>query len=476
MVGRVAKPPLLCELGRHKTDALAVWNDGYYFSQCARCGQDLVRTAFGRWTVPRGFRVVWAAQPPQATPPVHLVPEARAGDTSPGSVETPVVGTAAIDAQAPTVSADDPVPHAEARRPIAPVVDAEPRKRMDPREAVGERSLRYLFPSVQDRDGEPAETAVPAVFVAPPTSEPHVVVEPTMPVLEAPVPDEQPMPMSQNVSAEDASAPAAEEVEADAVPMSKPLIPDFMDGGAPLEVPYDLTTGRILPPEERPGTLSDVEVPKAVVPPAPSRARVGERVRTAAMSARAFVDGGPSPTTTKRAAAIRSRAFVERHAGLVAATVFGAFVVVAATIDRSDAPAPVSYRPLVRDAEPARVPAIRPQRVATTSPTPVPRVPVAAPDPRPFAAAPETPPAATRTPQPVAALEADPTLGVATVTASILRCRAKPDNDSETVRKLTRGVSVQLVRAAAGPGWVSVTQNGKRCWVSERYLSTTRRA
>lgn len=444
----VAKLPLLCELGWHKTDALALWNDGYYFSKCARCGRDLVRTAFGRWTVPRGFRVVWAAQPPQGTPPVHLAPERRADDTLPGMFEFPIVTTAAIDARAPTVFADAPTADAEARHLNEPVADAEPRKRTDPREAVGERSLRYLFPSVEDRDREPAKTAAPAVFVAPPTSEPHVVVEPTVPVPEALVPDEQPTPASQDdVSAADASAPAAEEVEADAFPMPKPLIPDFMDGSAPLEVPYDLKTGRILPPEERPGTPADEKAPEAAVPPAP----------------------------TKRAAAIRPRAFVKRYAGLAAAAVFGAVVVTAATLDRSDVPAPASHRPLVRDAEPARAPAIRPQRVAARAPTPAPHVPVAAPDPQPLPAPPETPPAAKRTSQPVAALEAMPKPGEATVTASILRCRAKPDNDSATVRKLTRGVSVQLGGAGAGPGWVSVTQNGKRCWVSERYLSRTRR-
>lgn len=58
--------PLLCALGRHRTDPLAQWNDGYYFARCKRCGHDLVRTAFGDWTIPRGYRVVWAAHQPEA--------------------------------------------------------------------------------------------------------------------------------------------------------------------------------------------------------------------------------------------------------------------------------------------------------------------------------------------------------------------------------------------------------------------------
>lgn len=67
--------PLLCELGWHKADPLARWNAGYYFSTCGRCGHDLVRTAYGGWRVPKGFKVVWQAQPPESLTSVELVPE-----------------------------------------------------------------------------------------------------------------------------------------------------------------------------------------------------------------------------------------------------------------------------------------------------------------------------------------------------------------------------------------------------------------
>ena len=52
---------LLCSLGLHVPKGSVRWNHGYYFTKCARCGRDLVRTAHGRWHVPQGQRVVWQA-------------------------------------------------------------------------------------------------------------------------------------------------------------------------------------------------------------------------------------------------------------------------------------------------------------------------------------------------------------------------------------------------------------------------------
>lgn len=69
--------PLLCALGRHRTDPLAQWNDGYYFARCKRCGHDLVRTAFGDWTIPQGYRVVWAAEAPASDPATLVREDAR---------------------------------------------------------------------------------------------------------------------------------------------------------------------------------------------------------------------------------------------------------------------------------------------------------------------------------------------------------------------------------------------------------------
>ena len=50
---------LACLIGRHRARPSAVRNQGLYFSHCARCERDMVRS-LGAWrAVPRGFRVVW---------------------------------------------------------------------------------------------------------------------------------------------------------------------------------------------------------------------------------------------------------------------------------------------------------------------------------------------------------------------------------------------------------------------------------
>jgi hypothetical protein len=68
---------LLCRLGRHRPRGIPRWNDGYYFATCEKCGADLVRTAFQRWHVPEGYRVVWSDRPPASRPEVALVPGAK---------------------------------------------------------------------------------------------------------------------------------------------------------------------------------------------------------------------------------------------------------------------------------------------------------------------------------------------------------------------------------------------------------------
>jgi hypothetical protein len=81
--------PFLCELGWHRPRDLVRWNSGYYFTRCARCGCDLVRTAYGRWHEPRGYRVVWQAEPPANAVSAALVRE-RNGDPPSGTEELPI--------------------------------------------------------------------------------------------------------------------------------------------------------------------------------------------------------------------------------------------------------------------------------------------------------------------------------------------------------------------------------------------------
>lgn len=82
---------VLCDLGLHKPAPWPRWNLGYYFTKCERCDEDLVRTAFGSWQIPRGFRVRWQASPPEkahlqsGAPP--LQPEEATAEVPPAAPE-----------------------------------------------------------------------------------------------------------------------------------------------------------------------------------------------------------------------------------------------------------------------------------------------------------------------------------------------------------------------------------------------------
>jgi hypothetical protein len=50
---------ILCMVLKHAPGGRQVWNDGYSFSRCGRCGRELIRSD-GQWApVPRGHRIVW---------------------------------------------------------------------------------------------------------------------------------------------------------------------------------------------------------------------------------------------------------------------------------------------------------------------------------------------------------------------------------------------------------------------------------
>ncbi|HEX9932976.1 MAG TPA: hypothetical protein VGB08_09065 [Allosphingosinicella sp.] len=65
----MAGTPLVCRLGFHRPAPDEVWNRGYWFTRCGRCETDLVRTAAGKWHVPKGRKVVWKPKKPRGRPP-----------------------------------------------------------------------------------------------------------------------------------------------------------------------------------------------------------------------------------------------------------------------------------------------------------------------------------------------------------------------------------------------------------------------
>jgi predicted RNA-binding Zn-ribbon protein involved in translation (DUF1610 family) len=70
--------PVLCTLGQHRPSVEdEVWNKGWYFTICTRCGANLVRTGSGKWHVPKGKQVVWRERTPRGQKPDAPAPPRR---------------------------------------------------------------------------------------------------------------------------------------------------------------------------------------------------------------------------------------------------------------------------------------------------------------------------------------------------------------------------------------------------------------
>lgn len=52
---------IFCGMGVHTPLPSNIWNDGYYFTQCGRCGREMLKPGGGdRWRpVPKNYRIVW---------------------------------------------------------------------------------------------------------------------------------------------------------------------------------------------------------------------------------------------------------------------------------------------------------------------------------------------------------------------------------------------------------------------------------
>ena len=55
---------LLCRIGRHTPGEERVWNDGWFFGRCERCGTELLSRGRSWRPVPSGYRIVWRSRPP----------------------------------------------------------------------------------------------------------------------------------------------------------------------------------------------------------------------------------------------------------------------------------------------------------------------------------------------------------------------------------------------------------------------------
>ena len=84
-----------CRFRKHQAQPSAIYNQGFYFSTCRNCGEDMIRTGSDWQVVPKGMRVVWPGSAPAATGrPAGVAPRAsrkpaartRAGGLSPASL------------------------------------------------------------------------------------------------------------------------------------------------------------------------------------------------------------------------------------------------------------------------------------------------------------------------------------------------------------------------------------------------------
>lgn len=484
---------LLCDLGRHKAGSLAHWNDGYYFSKCRRCGRDLVRTAFGRWTVPRGYRVVWTAEPPPRAKAAQLiragaaVGDARAVDASRAeAIEFPIREPADTAAPEPKVEVESATPDAADDRiagievgsvPSPPADIAAPAE--DEPDGGDDAQPLAVSDIAQESSGFPPipPQSIPAAALA--------VVDEDQPADRHD--DEGPethLALGEGQASMQVDEPEiAFEPEAPAriTESAPPPIPDFMDGGS-FDVPYDLSTGAPL----RPASANRDGAARLQASPDDDGFDAfdgpGGRMRRMTDSARASMDRR-SRADRRSAVAARSGSlrvdprrhrptFIERQGGIIAAALFGGLVLAAALIDNHGSDAARNlYRPIaVVQAPVPPAPVIAPVNPVVTPDEPVAAAAepvVEAAEPVVEQASPATPPA----PSPVVSASA-PGDDRAYVTASLLNCRAVPNDDAATVRRLQRGATVQVL--GVDPGWINISHGGQRCWAAAEHISAVR--
>lgn len=476
--------PLLCALGRHKTDGLARWNAGYYFARCTRCRRDLVRTAFTRWQIPRGFRVVWqgeagAGHAPSSEPLRQPAPERQvefpireevafvaAADQEPEAIAPadPVMAYAEAEPDESMADADVTTPTAKAHVPIEDVLRSVPglteplTEGSDAHSEDGgwfeehrfeEEDVRFE-PHDRLQDFAPADDA-PEDSV----EEPETPVEAQAEVMEDIVEDEPSLPPAPPVSSK------------------YPVVPDFMDEG-PAGIAWDAVSGHIVPrydpaapqvQEARdvpPGLLTQgwQELVRKRAQAAGDQGREWLRSKRASKSRIALdprsvaaiapeapgshkpqitvSDEAPGPVAGAPAErSSRFGHFLMNQGAIVAATIFGGLVLAASVIDSRNGATRTVTRPVA---------------VVPVAPAVV------------------TPPAA----KPGALAWKPSYPRSAFVTAGLLNCRATASNDAETVRRLSRGAPVQIL--ATSPGWASIAHQGRQCWVSAQHISAKRPA
>lgn len=419
---------LLCQLGRHRPGGIPRWNDGFYFAACERCGCDLVRTAFGRWHVPEGYRVVWSERPPVSRPEVALVPETnQAASVAPAAEEPAEAAQEAIAASAAAA---------------APAAATAPEGSPDTAETVEPGPLPDA-PAAAPVELPAAERPVEAEVEAPvaasaPAGGARLPIQDVLAQLHAEEAAER--------TAEAEPAPEAPPVPAAAAATARPRRSrswDFMEEESGAESAPAPASEAGLPsapraePEPAPtaaAEAADSAGPEAESPPrAPGRA--AERWRSVRASVREFWSGPSEPNP-----------LLAIGLALGIALLVAAAMVVAGSSSRApeDSPAAEGNRQAAAAADGSD----------------------------PFAAAaPEAPlrEGERAAPQPPADGGAAPSGHRAYVAASLLSCRAAPVLQARRVRSLARGQEVRML--GLDGEWASLAYRGGQCWAQARFIS-----
>lgn len=404
---------LLCSLGRHQPGPLPRWNDGFYFTTCQRCGRDLVRTAFERWHLPDGYRVVWSPTPPEERPDVALLrtpPDASLPGAEPKRDEEAAI-TAAPPGPEAAFLAPPPASAAEDALGFPPAPADEPREQAPP--------LQQSEPEAPEPPPEPV-VEEPAMAAEPPP-EPPEMGRSRLPIEE--VLDQL------RAEGEPPSAPAQ---SGPAAPQRGPRrYWDFMDEES--SETSRPSSGRELPTHPRADDGSGGRSTDGLTETAVAVLATARHILVGAGSAfkRAFDAGARA----FRAGAERPQPVL----GLALALLVTA--IIAATLAMTTG-----------------------LRLADQSPR---RPADAGGDAAPATGLPAGQGAAGSEPAQVSG--ASRSRGRAYVAASLLSCRAGPTREARRVRNVGRGEPVDIL--ADDGEWLSIAYQGRQCWAQAKFIS-----
>jgi hypothetical protein len=412
---------VLCNLGLHRAKPMPVWNDGYYFSTCDRCGSSLVRAQFESWHVPRGKRVVWSPTPPPGQRKAELLPASDASEpvTAPtvmvahNVVESPShrdelnSGKAVILPIADVLKllrTEEP-PTDPPRKLEVPVHTYQPQA-IDPSAAGAPLTNERATPSSLVIGGE--EVSAPAAAAAEDTLSLHT--EPDRPSSEA----------TEQAATREVEVAEVQEVARSRAPdhVHEPNYDDFMvEPDQPLDdVEFWSTGGTGADRSASESTAGTDAVPETDVRPnAAIFPEVAGDVAKPDGDSLPWSKGVSSPTLGAYAwgklVQILPYASALFLAGALALLVDG-------SSNQTD-----------------------PELTSDSVLTPVAPPPVAA------ASRPR----------------------LASISARLVNCRESPTLGARSLKTLARGDQVQVL--ASEPGWTSIAYRGRQCWVADRYVS-----